>query len=127
MLFALPVCAEELVVVVHPDNPLQQVDMEELAELYLGKRQGLADMKSLAPLDLRSTELRERFYRQVAQRNLAQLRAYWSKRVFTGKGRPPRAFDTEALVARLRAERDAIGYLPRSAAVGLKPVRVLSE
>ncbi len=123
LLLCVPLWAaadEGLVLVAHPDSPVAGVDTETVAALYLGLRTGLDGLPGARPLDLKDRKLREKFYGTVTNRNLAQLRAHWSKLVFTGKGRPPRAMSVEDMAATLRNDPEAIGYLPVSASQGLR-------
>ncbi len=117
---SLACAGEALVLVAHPDSPVTQVEAEVIAALYLAQRTGLDGLPVARPIDLKDRALREQFYAGVADRNLSQLRAYWSKLVFTGKGRPPRAVSVEEMSAILRNDPEAIGYLPESASRGLK-------
>lgn len=119
-MWVLPVAAEQLVVAVHPDSPVRSASAEDIASLYLNKRRGLDGADEVVPLDLRDRGARGRFYLQVTDRNLSQVRAYWSKLVFTGKGRPPRALSAEDMAEHLQSAPDAIGYLPASRAEGLR-------
>lgn len=55
------------------------------------------------------------FYGRYLGRSLAQIKAHWSKLVFTGRGRPPHTVDDgQAMAAFLAEHPDAIGYLDRS-------------
>lgn len=88
-------------------NPSQA----EVANIFLGKD------KSLKGVDIASwTPTKDKFYGAVASKNEAQLKAYWSGLVFTGKGQPlPTVADEAAVVAKVGAEADAIGYVDKAA------------
>jgi hypothetical protein len=54
---------------------------------------------------------RDEFYAKLGK-SPAQLKAYWSKIIFTGRGQPPRTVANGiAMKARLAADPTAIGYL----------------
>lgn len=107
---ALPARAE-VVVVVNPGAPQASLTKEEVAQYFLGKS------GALTPLDQpESAPIRAEFYRKVADKDLAQTRALWSKLVFTGKAAMPRELGGNAEVKKaIAANPKAIGYIDKSA------------
>ena len=56
--------------------------------------------------------MREQFYSRFAGKSQAQLKAHWSKIIFTGRGQPPRQVAGGAEARRAIADNpSAIGYL----------------
>jgi ABC-type phosphate transport system substrate-binding protein len=75
----------ELVVIVNPKSPAASMTAEEVANVYLGKN------ASFAPVDLpESAAARADFYKKVAGKDSAQVKALWARLVFTGKMQPPK-------------------------------------
>ena len=107
---ALPARAE-LVVVVNPNAPVASLTKEEVAQYFLGKS------SALTPIDQpESAPIRAEFYKKVADKDLSQAKALWSKLVFTGKATMPREADGSAGVKKaVAANPKAIGYIDRSA------------
>jgi ABC-type phosphate transport system substrate-binding protein len=68
------------------------------------------------PVDLRDgSGERDQFYAQVAGKTPAQLKAYWSKIIFTGRGQPPPTVSSAAeMKKRISENPAAIGYLDSS-------------
>lgn len=83
----------------------------DVANIFLGK------IKSLRGVDIKEwTPTKQKFYAEVTSKDEAQLKAYWSGLVFTGKGQPlPTVADDAAVVAKVAAEADAIGYVDSAA------------
>jgi hypothetical protein len=55
---------------------------------------------------------RDQFYATVAGKTPAQIKAYWSKVIFTGRGQPPRVVQNSGAMRRyVAANMDAIGYI----------------
>jgi hypothetical protein len=83
----------------------------DVANIFLGKD------KSLKGVDQKDwTPTKEKFYDSVTSKNDAQLKSYWSGLVFTGKGQPlPAEAGDSAVVAKVAAEADAIGYVDSAA------------
>jgi ABC-type phosphate transport system substrate-binding protein len=78
------------------------------------------------PIDLiEESPVRERFYAQYTGKSAAQVKAHWSKIIFTGRGQPPRQASTSNEAKKLVAENpNAIGYIDPSQVDG--SVRVLA-
>ena len=107
---ALPALAE-VVVVVHPGAPQASMTKEEVAQYFLGKS------SALTPVDQpESAPVRAEFYKKVADKDLSQPKALWSKLVFTGKATMPKELAGSAEVKRaVAANPKAIGYIEKSA------------
>ena len=100
-----------IVVVAHKDSAVSQLSREEVAALFLGKRK-LSNEVSVTPIDSKDGALRERFYLAVADMNGLRVKAYWSRIVFSGQGRPPREAALAEAGALLSGEPGALTYLP---------------
>nr|WP_314527319.1 phosphate ABC transporter substrate-binding protein [uncultured Pseudomonas sp.] len=91
----------------------------DVANIFLGKDKSLKGVDQVA-----WTPTKEKFYAGVANKSESQLKSYWSGLVFTGKGQPlPAVTDDAAVVAKIGAEPDAIGYVDTAAVTD--KVRVL--
>jgi ABC-type phosphate transport system substrate-binding protein len=112
---SLPAAAE-LVVVVSANSPITQLSDNEIADVFLGKLTRLPGGTSLQPLDqAEGSAAREAFYSKFTGKSPAQVKAFWSKLIFTGRGRPPRSLANDAEVIRaLRDNPGAIGYVERA-------------
>lgn len=111
LLFQSFVCTAEQawVLVGHIDEGLK-LEREDITNIYL-KKAG-ARRYGVKVYDHKSIDLRTSFYEEYLRLSMVELRAYWAKQVFTGGGRPPSSMNTNELIERLNAERNAIGYLP---------------
>lgn len=113
--FTSPLPAEEVVVVVSARSTISELSEGEIADIFLG-RLGRLGKTVVTPLDqAEGSPARDEFYREFTGKSPAQVKALWSKLIFTGRGRPPRALasDREVLQA-LRDNPGAIGYVRRS-------------
>lgn len=108
---ALSTSANAAVVVV--GNPsMDALSAATVKKLYLGKAKSLnIDVVDLADGDA----LKEEFHQKVTGKTEAQLQAYWAKRVFTGKGQPPKALPSADLVKNtVQTGNNIIGYIDES-------------
>jgi len=63
--------------------------------------------------------VRDDFYTKVANKSGAQVKAYWAKLVFTGKGQPPKdAGDSAGVKSAVAANPAAVGYVDKSVVDG---------
>lgn len=124
---AMGTAQAEVVVVVSAKNPLISLNSNQLADIFLGKTEELPNGVAVAPVDQgENSREKEAFYRHYLNRSPAQIRAYWAKQIFTGKGEPPREFDNvEELKRHVAANPHSITYLERDKVdAGLKIVSV---
>jgi len=101
----------ETAVIVNPKNAVMRMPVAQAAQYFLGRS------TVLTPVDLpENSPLRSDFYMKIAGKDQDQVKAIWSKIVFTGKGFPPKEYNTNAEVKKaIAADPAAIGYLDRSA------------
>ncbi|MFA9216452.1 MAG: hypothetical protein ACEQSK_05025 [Sphingomonadaceae bacterium] len=107
---ALPAAAET-VVIVNKANPATRMFSEQASQFFLGKS------AMFTPVDQpESSAIRADFYHKVADKDPAQVKAIWSKLVFTGKATPPKEYASNAEVKKaVAADPKAIGYIDKSA------------
>jgi hypothetical protein len=88
----------------------------DMARWFVQAEVARATVDGVQPIDLADDAAnRASFYRIVCGKSPAQLRAYWSKLIFTGSGQPPREVADAAAMKRLvAAGATAIGYIDRS-------------
>ena len=109
----LPVSATAAIaVVVHPANQTSMTQ-DDLVRMYTGKLSTFPDGASAVPVNIAVSEaVRSDFDQKALGRSSAQVKAYWSKLVFTGKGTPPKEVDSAAEVINLVANNpNIIGYV----------------
>lgn len=106
----------ENVVIVHPSNS-NSLDSEMINRLFLGKAKSFPNGQSATPINLNDKQaLREVFDKQILDKTPSQIKAYWSKLIFTGKGTPPEEVGSGAEVkAKVASDPSAIGYIDSSA------------
>lgn len=106
-----------LVLVSAATGPIAVLDRDTAEQLYLGRRSSLPDATAVQLIDLPAGPERDRFYLQLTGKNPSQIRAYWSRLVFTGRAQPPREAASVSDARRLLDEiPGTIAYLPLDAA-----------
>jgi ABC-type phosphate transport system substrate-binding protein len=117
--------AQEVVAVVSAKSPITALSANQVADIFLGRTARFPDGTPAVPIDLsEDSPEREKFYTQFTGKSPAQVKAHWSKIIFTGRGQPPRQASTSAEARKIVAENPhAIGYIDNSAVD--RSVRVL--
>lgn len=107
------VARAEIVVVVHPDSPVQALSPRDVSDLYLGRTRSLGSTRRALVLDhQRDSELRREFFNRVNGMDLGRVNAYWARLQFSGDALPPAAMrDDRSVLDIVRRQRDAIGYV----------------
>ncbi|MDI3513070.1 MAG: hypothetical protein PWP40_299 [Rhodocyclaceae bacterium] len=109
--------AQTMAIVSARQSGLTEIDRESAEQLYLGRRTTLPNGRAVTLVDLPAGSVRDRFYLQLTRKNPSQIRAYWSRLVFTGRAQPPReATDEEDARRIVLTTPGAIAYLPIEAA-----------
>jgi ABC-type phosphate transport system substrate-binding protein len=100
--------AGEIVVVM--GSGAASLTKDQITSIYLGRN------NTLKPVDLpESNPLREAFYKKATDRDLAQIKAVWSRLAFTGQGQPPKELaDAAAVKKTVAADPKAVGYIDKA-------------
>lgn len=114
----------EVVVIVNSASPVNSASADDIAQIFLGKRNEIAGATVVAVDQTEGNASRAVFYEKVVQKSGSQLNAYWSRLIFTGKGAPPQQVGSDSEVAEAVIEdEEAIGYIDSSAVVdGVKVI-----
>ena len=106
----------DVVPVVSSKSPVYELSRNQVVDIFLGKANRFPNGELAVPIDqAEGSEARDAFYRQFTNWTDAQLKAYWSKIVFTGKGQPPREVSPSERVKKLLADNpNFIGYIDRA-------------
>ena len=104
-----------VVVVVSSSSPVGSLSKAQVADIFLGKTMHFPDGAKVLVIDqAEGSAVRDEFYDKVFGKSAAQIKAYWSKIIFTGRGQPPPSVsNTIEMMRRLSANPAAIGYIDR--------------
>ncbi|MEO6079141.1 MAG: phosphate ABC transporter substrate-binding protein [Steroidobacteraceae bacterium] len=106
----------EVVAVVSSKNQVKTLSKTQVADIFLGKVRRFPDGTAALPIDqAEGSSARDEFYTKVAAKTAAQMKAHWSKIIFTGRGRPPLwGANIAELKKRIAENPSAIGYIDRA-------------
>jgi len=105
--------SQEVVAVVSAKSPVTALNPSQVADIFLGKTSRFPDGTQAVPIDLaEDSPARDKFYAQFTGKSPAQVKAHWSKIIFTGRGQPPRQASSYSEAKKMIAENpNAIGYI----------------
>lgn len=119
----------QVAVVVGAKSTATALTTEQAAALFLGKSDQIPGVGTALLLDqTESNAVREQFYSKVAGKSGAQVKAAWSRLVFSGKATPPKEIANSAEVKKMVANNaNAIGYIEKSAVDGTVKVLLSAD
>ena len=108
----------DVFVVVHRDSPLRELTPSQVSDLYLGRSRSLPGSEAILVIERgQDSSLRASFFRLLNGMSLKQINVYWVRLQFSGQVLPPPNFgDSKLLLAAIRSNRLAIGYIDASEA-----------
>lgn len=107
--------AAEVAIIINPKNP-NSVTVSEIKRIFLGKLKKFPNGSKAMPINQgNDTTARQEFDRKVLGKSASQIKSYWAKVVFSGKGGPPTELSTAAEVIEYVSQNsNGIGYVDTS-------------
>ena len=103
--------AAPFVVIVSKQSSINELSADELVEIFMDRSMGTGKSYQLYPIDSKEADLKADFYRATAKLSLNSVHAYWSKRVFSGRGRPPLSMSEVEIADMLKTRLESIAYV----------------
>ena len=115
LLPAGPVSAE-LAVVVNTRCGVAAMSRNEVINIFFGRNRQFFNGIEAQPVDMHDSHSdRARFYEALVGKDLAEINAYWSRQVFSGRMRPPPKMATsEEVVKWILSHPGGIGFIDLS-------------
>lgn len=109
----------DVAVIVHPSNA-SAIDATAITKIFTGKSKSFSDGSKVGPVSQGSSSaIAKEFNKKALKKSSSQLKAYWSKLVFTGKGTPPKELSNDAAVLKhVASTPNAIGFVSPSSVDG---------
>lgn len=116
-MLAVSAAQAEVAIIVNNSVSVPSITVDVAANIFLGKVNELPGGIRMVPIDQEDGQkVRAEFYSKVVKKDAAQLNAYWSRLIFTGKGEPPKKMaDNADVLALVAANPNIIGYVDASA------------
>jgi len=116
-LFSTTAHADTIVVIVSASSPIAKLDKEQVANLFLGKSSSYPDGSNAVPIEQTDgSAAHEEFHKNVTEKSASQLKSYWSKMIFSGKGTAPKEVASNSELLKLLVGNPAmIAYIDKNA------------
>jgi ABC-type phosphate transport system substrate-binding protein len=113
LMSASPAGVADVVAVVSAKSAIATLTKVQMLDVFLGRVSQLPNGTRAVPIDQpEGSAARDEFYAKLADKSAAQMKAYWSKIIFTGRGQPPKEVASGADMKQRVAENpQAIGYM----------------
>jgi ABC-type phosphate transport system substrate-binding protein len=114
ILFSPTLYAESgIALIANKNSELGALTRKQVVDIYMGRLTVLPNGSIPLPVDYQGNpEIRERFYRFITGRNLAQINAYWARMSFTGQANPARLLSNQkSMLHVIEKNQDALGYV----------------
>lgn len=108
-----PKAAAGIVIIAHPKNGEKAVSIGWVRDVFLGHVREFPTGHRATPIDQSDDQpVWTEFAEKVLDKPPKKLKAYWSVKVFSGRGQPPPAKgDDEDVIAWVAEHPEAVGYL----------------
>ncbi|MCG8604826.1 substrate-binding domain-containing protein [bacterium] len=114
-------------VIVNASNPTSSMTRKEVSRLFLKKITKWSNGEKTLPADVVDTlSLRKEFSKEILNREVAAVKAYWQRLLFSGRSVPPPEFDTEEkILAYVHGKKGAIAYVSTKTSLAKFNVKIL--
>lgn len=105
----------DIAIIANKASAIKEAKATDIERLYLGKTTKIGNIKVTPINQDKNTGLSEEFNKTVLNKSSNQVKAYWAKLIFTGKGTPPQELANDiAVINAVRENVDAVGYIDAS-------------
>ncbi|MCP4581176.1 MAG: phosphate ABC transporter substrate-binding protein [candidate division Zixibacteria bacterium] len=112
LLFSAAANAGNIVVIVNTSSDLSSATAGEVSKVFMGKASAISGTSVEAVDQVTSSKARIDFSEKILGRSVRKVTNYWKKRVFAGKGEPPKELANDAkVIAHVQSTAGAIGYI----------------
>lgn len=104
--------AADIAIITHPATEIT-FDQDEVKRLFLRKLKPVIDNEPIVPVSQsRGSDTRKQFNDVVLDKTENNLKSYWAKLIFTGKGKPPKERGADEDILRIVGNNPGIiGYV----------------
>lgn len=105
----------KIAVIVHPSN-IADLKPLEVRQIFLGKTRTFPNGAPAQAFDADDNNpAKAIFAEQVLHKSLSSLNSYWSRMLFSSKGKPPATLSQEKIKQTVASNKHAIAYIDSSA------------
>jgi len=116
LILAPSISRSDIIIITHPDNPMTNLDKDQLKRIFLGVKRKRASGEKITIIDqFKNNNIRKEFYREFTGKSVAQINSRWAGLLFSGKASPPQqVLNDQAVKAWLQTHPFGFGYIHSS-------------
>ncbi len=104
---------ENLAIVISKDANIGSLSKKELSKIFLSKTRKLPSGEKTILIEINDKKIQSKFYQTICNKNENQLRKYWTKMIFTGRGQPPKKVKSvDEIISYIKNNKNVISYIP---------------
>lgn len=117
LLGLVPITSQaDVTVIANKSLSIDNISSKQAKKLWLGKLKKLGGTNVVVVDQTFGSKVFDDFYSKIVKKKPRQLKAYWAKITFTGKGFPPKQLkDDTAIINWVAQNPGALGYVDSSA------------
>lgn len=102
----------EIAIIVNSANN-NTLDKSQIKKIFLGKLKRFPNGEKTVPITQKSSsDARSEFDKKVLKKSASQLKSYWSRLLFTGKGQPPlEVINDKEMIELIKNNPNMIGFV----------------
>ncbi len=126
LLFQASVWAD-VAVIVHKSNMLDSIDKTMLKSVFMGKLKSWPNGQTIMLADNEpGSDTRKVFLKKIIKKSERKFDSYWSKRVYSGKGMPPKAMTEDIeIIEWVAKNKNSIAFIDSSVVNGTVKVLII--
>lgn len=106
----------EVAVIVAGNSTFAPISADEAVKIFLGKKKAISGTPILPVDQSEGAKARGDFYGNIVKKSESQLKSYWSRLIFTGKGQAPQVVGNDAdVISMIATNPNLIGYIDAAA------------
>jgi len=106
----------DVVLVVNKSSDIVFLSKKHVIDIYMGRESTFPNGEDVVPLDQNvESPLRHEFYKQLVNKQVSEINAYWARLLFSGRATPPRSVDNnKSMLIMLQENKSFIGYIDQN-------------
>lgn len=89
-----------------------KLSKEQVKMIFIGASRTFPNGKRVKPIQLDDSSSSEEFNMNIMKKSNREMRAFWSKQIFTGNGKPPKTMKSiQQMINFIKNNRNSIGYI----------------
>ena len=114
-------------IIINKNNSQTEISKDDVSKIFLKKITKWDDGNKIKPVDLvEKSSVRKKFSKDIHDKDVSAIKAYWQKKIFSGKGVPPPEKSSDKdVVSYVKSNPGAIGYVAaKTKTSGVKEIEV---